>query len=310
MLWALRVRLKEAKDRLIQPIRRRQIKNSQPAISKRRLIDDLHALGIVKDNVVLVHSSLKSLGYVDGGAQTVLEALFETVTPSGTLVIPTYHMLEHSCYNTCLAADKYMFDPRRHGTYLGAIPSAFLKFPNIQRSIHPTHSVSAVGHHAKYVTESHHLAPSTFGPDSPWDRILKLNGKVLGLGVSLAPVAYYHALEDTMKDEFPLPVRVQATYDLRCRDWSGNLVVVRVRPLDPHYVKQRIDQKEREDLRAYFWQEFRAAGLLTTGKIGSASSWQTQARGFFDHLVRLMREGITIYSTPEELSRRPLSGRN
>jgi aminoglycoside N3'-acetyltransferase len=81
-------------------------------------------------------------------------------------MVPTFSMKE-TIYKTCLDKN-YIFDPRVTGTFLGAIPSTFLKFPGVYRSVHPTHSVSAVGKHAKYITESHHLAGSISGPDSPW----------------------------------------------------------------------------------------------------------------------------------------------
>lgn len=37
----------------------------------------------------MVHSSLKSLGYVEGGADTVIQAFLDTIEESGTLVMPT-----------------------------------------------------------------------------------------------------------------------------------------------------------------------------------------------------------------------------
>lgn len=303
----LKRQVKQLLKILRQVRRRREVKATRPLIRKEQIIADLRALSLVAGDAIVVHSSLKSLGYVEGGPRTVLDALYETVTPAGTLIIPTYYMLG-SMYQTCLAADRYVFDVRRSGTALGSIPAAFLKFPGIERSIHPTHSVSAVGQQAKYVTEAHHRAPSTFGPDSPWDRLLKLDGKVVGLGVSLAPaLTLAHYLEDATLKEFPLPVRMQSTYRLKCRTWGGDVIDVPVTPLDPQYARQRIDRLQRQDLRAYFWQEYEQAGLLTSGQVGQATAWYIPARAMYDHLIKLMHEGITIYSTTEELRRRPLA---
>lgn len=290
--------------RKCRKIKRRIEIKLAPTITKERIIKDIKDLGIHKGDVVLVHSSLKSIGYVEGGAQTVLEALYEAVSTSGTLVVPTYHTVGGSMYKTCLTKD-YVFDPHTAPTHLGAIPSASLRFPNVERSIHPTHSVSAIGKHAKYITEAHHLAGSTFGPDSPWDRLVKLDSEVLGLGVSMAYPAFYHMVEDMMLDDFPLPVRMKETYYLKCKDWNGNLISVPVTPLDPKFVKRRIDQKARKDLRKYFWNEFTRIGLLTVGEVGQATSWLNSARSFYKHLISLVKEGITIYSTPDELKRRP-----
>ena len=277
-----------------------------PIITKEDLKRDLEELGICKGDIVFVHSSLKRLGYVEGGAQAVLEALIETVSTTGTIVVPTYHTAGGTMYSTCLEKD-YIFDPRTASTHLGAIPLAALKFPNVQRSIHPTHSVSAIGHHAKYLTEAHQLAASTFGKDSPWERLVKLNGKVLGLGISLAPVTFYHMIEDLMLDEFPVPVRMSKTYFLKCIDWNGNLIRVPVNPLDPRFSKTRIEQAHRQDLRSYFWSEFKNIGLLKTGKVGRATSWLISSQSFLNHLVDMAKEGITIYSSPSDLGKRPVT---
>jgi len=283
--------------------RKKEIKKTAPRIEKTNLIDDLRALGLKRGDIVLFHSSLKSIGYVVGGARTVIEAILEVISPDGTLMIPTYS--SNSMLKTCLNKD-YCFDPRETDTVLGKIPSTFLKMPNIHRSIHPTHSVAAIGKYAQYLTEAHHFALSTFGYNSPWERLMKLDGKMMGIGVTLWPVPIYHVLEDMMSDKFPLPVRMKETYMVKCRDWFNKLIEVPVTPLDPKYKKIRIDNENRQDLRTYMWKEYIHAGIVKTGKVGAATGWITSINKFYDHLILLMREGITIYSTPEELKKRPI----
>jgi aminoglycoside N3'-acetyltransferase len=286
-------------------LREHHIKRTAPRIGKQQIVTDLGRLGISPGDVVFLHSSLKSIGYVEGGAHAVLQALLDVITLEGTVIVPTYYMPGGTIHAACREKD-YVFDPRVHGSGLGAIPDAFLQLSGIERSIHPTHSVSALGKRARYVTEAHHRAPSTFGTGSPWQRCVELGGKVLGLGVSMGPVTFYHLLEDAVGDEFPLPIKLRETYYLKCRDWSNHLVEVPVRPFDPQYVERRIDSKGREDLRQYFWKEFERAGLLSVGKVGQALSWVMNARSFYDHLYNLMKQNITIYSTPDQIRQRPL----
>ena len=286
-------------------LRKQHIKRTAPLIRKQQIAADLRRLGISPGDVVFLHSSLKSIGYVERGAYAILQALLDVITEEGTLIVPTYYLPGGTIYSACRQKD-YVFDPRVHGSDLGAIPDAFLQFSGIERSIHPTHSVSALGKHAKYVTEAHHRAPSIFGVGSPWQRCVELGGKVLGLGVSMGPVTFYHLLEDAVGDEFPLPIKLRETYYLKCRDWSNNLVEVPVKPYDPQYVERRIDNNGREDLRQYFWKEFERAGLLTVGKVGEAVSWFVDAKRFYNHLYALMKQNITIYSTVDQLQKRPL----
>ena len=281
------------------------VKATRRLVTKAELRRGLEAMGVAHGDTLMLHSSLKSIGFVDGGPRAVLEALVESVGPSGTLVVPTYWLPGGTILATCQLTD-YVFDPRRHGSHLGRLPSEFLTFDGVRRSIHPTHSVSAIGRHAGDVVERHHLAPSIFGEGSPWDRCHALDAKVLGLGISMGPVTFYHLLEDRMLDRFPLPVRMVTEYALPCLDWSGRRVTVPVVPLDPTFMPRRIDAPGRDDLRDYFRREFDRHALLRWGDVGDATSWAISAQTFLDHLRTLVDDGITIYSTADELAARPL----
>jgi aminoglycoside N3'-acetyltransferase len=286
-------------------VKRREIEKTARHVDQDAIVEGLRGLGIVDGDTIFLHSSLRSLGFVEGGPTTVLSSLLRTIGPNGTLIVPTYYQPGGTIYTTCTLPD-YIFDPAIHGTGLGALPAAFLKVPGVCRSLHPTHSVSAVGPHARFVTEAHHTAPSIFGKESPWERFVQLDGKVLGLGVSMGPVTFYHMLEDLVGDAFPLPVKVAEVHHLLCRQQDGSTVRVPVVPLDLAYMPRRIDFPEREDLRAYFWKEFASRDLLRSGPVGESVSWVIGGKAFLDHLRTLMSEGITIYSTADELARRPI----
>jgi len=52
-----------------------------------KMKQDLINLGIKEDDTILMHSSLSALGYVEGGADTVIDTLL-SVLKNGTLLIP------------------------------------------------------------------------------------------------------------------------------------------------------------------------------------------------------------------------------
>ncbi len=58
-------------------------------ILKEEIVPKLREVGLEKGDVVMVHTSLKRIGYVCGGAQTVIEALMEVVGKDGTIMMPT-----------------------------------------------------------------------------------------------------------------------------------------------------------------------------------------------------------------------------
>jgi aminoglycoside N3'-acetyltransferase len=306
MLKPLKRSVKAALEILRRRRSARQLRQSGRHVTRADLAQDLARLGIGQGDTVFLHSSLKSLGYVEGGASSVIKALQDAVGPEGTLLVPTYYLPAGTVKATC-ELEGYVFDPRSHGTNMGRLPETFLAEAASHRSVHPTHSVSAWGRHAAYLTEAHHLAPSIFGEGSPWQRFVGIEGaKVLGLGVSMGPVTFYHVVEDALGERFPERVWEAGSYSLPCLDREGKRCEVPVRPFAPGVAARRIDYAAREDLRDWFRAEFERAGLRVNGRVGEADAWLIPARGFFDHLHTLAEQGITIYSTPEQLAARPL----
>jgi aminoglycoside N3'-acetyltransferase len=306
MLKPLKRSVKAALEILRRRRSARQLRQSGRHVTRADLAQDLARLGIGQGDTVFLHSSLKSLGYVEGGASSVIKALQDAVGPEGTLLVPTYYLPAGTVKATC-ELEGYVFDPRSHGTNMGRLPETFLAEAASHRSVHPTHSVSAWGRHAAYLTEAHHLAPSIFGEGSPWQRFVGVEGaRVLGLGVSMGPVTFYHVVEDALGERFPERVWEAGSYSLPCLDREGKRCEVPVRPFAPGVAARRIDYAAREDLREWFRAEFERAGLRVNGRVGEADAWLIPARGFFDHLHTLAEQGITIYSTPEQLAARPL----
>ena len=109
----------------------------------------LRELGLAPGDDVLVHSSLSSLGRVDGGAQTVCEALVRAVSPGGTVCCPT--ITGSRRYSKSIPPRFSVDDP----CWSGAVPEAMRHRADAVRSLHPTHSVACVGPRAAELTCGH-----------------------------------------------------------------------------------------------------------------------------------------------------------
>jgi len=73
--------------------RRRKTLQRQQAtggIGQEELVRQFRDLGIKTGDCLLVHSSLSKIGYVNGGAETVIEALTAAIGPEGTLLMPSF----------------------------------------------------------------------------------------------------------------------------------------------------------------------------------------------------------------------------
>ncbi|SEA58021.1 AAC(3) family N-acetyltransferase [Alkalimonas amylolytica] len=300
MLRSLKGLIKTTLQKLNRQRSAQKIKQQAEHISQQQLVEDLQQLGLQQGDTVFLHSSLRSLGYVEGGPAAVIAALQQAVCSNGNILLPAYYLPGGTIEATC-QLDDYQFDPRIHGTHMGRLPETFLKSTGVKRSLHPTHSVAAWGKDADYLTNGHHQAPSVFGEGSPWQRFLEMpQAKVLGLGISMGPVTFYHLLEDELGEDFPLPVW-EKEYRLPCIDDNNTVWQVPVRSYNKELARQRIDHPSRDDLRQYFMQEFQQAGYLKSGKVGAGDSWFIPASDFLRHLKQLASEGITIYSAAEQL---------
>jgi len=146
-----------------------------------------------KGDTVLVHSSLSSIGYVPGGAETVIDALMEVVGDDGTVVVPTLtgQMSDSPENPPAFSTDK--------PSWTGTIPEALRKREGACRSRHPTHSVAAIGKDARKVTEGHEYAMTPCGRDTPYLKIAEAHGKILFLGATLNSNTTFHSVEELAK---------------------------------------------------------------------------------------------------------------
>ena len=110
-----------------------------PVVSRSEIRDGLLSMGIEPGAVVLVHSSLSAFGYVDGGADAVIDALLEALGPSGTLVMPTF------TWGAFHAQKRVEFDVRNTPCETGRIPETFRMRPGVLRDVHVCHSIRRPG---------------------------------------------------------------------------------------------------------------------------------------------------------------------
>jgi aminoglycoside 3-N-acetyltransferase len=163
-------------------------------VTKGMIIDGLRDLGLSKGDHVMMHSSLKSFGYVDGEADTVVDAVLEVLGEEGTLLVPT------NTFNgsvTVYLRGLPEIDLRSAPSELGKITESIRLRADFTRSVHPTHPVAAKGKLAEKLLSEHHLGNSAAGQKSPYGKLAELeNGYVLLLGVDNSSNTMLHTAEE------------------------------------------------------------------------------------------------------------------
>jgi len=156
-----------------------------------KMLSDFINPGIKPDDTILMHSSLSSLGYIEGGADTVIDTLIAAL-PEGTLLIPTLS------YQTVTRENPF-FSVTETPSCIGIIGETFRKRKGVKRSLHPTHSVCGTGKYAEEILEKHIETSTPAGKNSPFGLLPEYNGKILMLGCTLKPNTSMHAVEELLK---------------------------------------------------------------------------------------------------------------
>jgi aminoglycoside 3-N-acetyltransferase len=261
-------------------------------VTQSQLVKDLQNAGIEKGDTLLVHSSLSKIGNVKEGSKTVISALIEQVGPEGNIIMPCYSYV-NSMINTAQNPD-YIFNPLTSQSIVGKITEGFRKWPQVKRSLHPTHSVCALGPKAELITEGHLGAKTNFGSNTPFHRIRELKGKIVGLGINIGPVTIYHTLEDFYPELFKgvyLPKQ-----ELLKMLVDGKEIEKHISIHNPDFHINRIDKNE--NIEHWLHNHFREKGILHEGVFGNGNIWWMNVQELFDELLVLRKKGISIYKVP------------
>lgn len=156
--------------------------------TKQSLYRDLRESGIDSHGTLFVHSSMKAIGECDNRGDTVIDALIEFMS-NGLLIMPT-----HTWDN--IGADHNIFDPLTEPSCVGILTNLFMKRPGVIRSLHPTHSVAAIGKDAAdYISGEEHT--STPCPrNGCYGKLYDRKAQILFLGCDLSKNTFLHGVEE------------------------------------------------------------------------------------------------------------------
>lgn len=245
--------------------------NGQPvSVNRASISHGLRRLGVRPRGVLLVHSSLKSLGRVLGGPQAVVAASQDVLTSDGTLVMPTLSYVE-------IGENRLRFDVRHTRSCTGLVTEVFRTMPGVRRSLHPTHSLAAWGRLRDRIVEGHELCSSPGPLGSPWHRLYELGAQILFLGCSLAVNTMLHCVEEWAPVPHSLKVETQP---LEVAGYDGRVIAV---PQHRHAGRRSRFYAKMEPL-------FRQWGCMTVGRVGAAECRLIDSRTMVDRTLQLIRE--------------------
>lgn len=160
--------------------------------------EDLRAIGLRSGDAVMIHCSYKSMGGVEGGIETFVNALLSVIGDRGTLISPTLTFRDVSMENR-------VFDYVNTPSCVGAISEYIRHINGAKRSIHPTHSCSVFGFKRDWYVKDHENDRTPIGKNSPIYKLHEDGGKVLMLGCGIACNTSMHGVEEYLPTSYVLP---------------------------------------------------------------------------------------------------------
>lgn len=156
--------------------------------TKQSLMKQLESAAINKYGTILMHSSMKSIGDVEGGADTVLDALSQYMQ-EGLLVLPTHTW-------SYIKTDNPKFYVESSPVCVGILPELFRNREGVQRSLHPTHSVAALGQDAASFIAGAEMFDTPCHRESVWGKLLDRKAQILLVGVDQRRNTFIHGIEE------------------------------------------------------------------------------------------------------------------
>lgn len=180
------------------------VKKTTKPVTKQMIKIALNELGINKNSKLEVHSSLSSFGFVVNKQYDVIDALVETIT-QGVIIMPAHtpEMTEPtdwenppvpvSWHQTIIENrkpfDPLVFEPER----IGDIPKTFLRYPHVQRTLHPEVSLAVYNmtNDSSWLNHSFDMRELI----NPLYKLVEEKGKILMMGTDFYTCTSIHLSE-------------------------------------------------------------------------------------------------------------------
>ena len=256
--------------------------------TKEDLKKQLKEMGVQPDDTVLIHTSLKAVGPVEGGAEAFIDAFCEYLS-EGLFVVPTHTW-------DSVTADNPFFDVRTAVPCIGTVPKIAAQRTDGVRSLHPTHSVWAHGAEADSYIENEENAGSPGAPGFCWDKIAERGGKILLIGVLHNRDTFIHAVDEYAGVEN----RLGEPFAVTITDRNGQEMQKFFRP---HKCSRTNDVSQ---FYVNFEKPLVELGAQTFGKLGNAEVRVVDAKMTREIITRMYHRADEAFFTqfteiPEEL---------
>ncbi|HLH05578.1 MAG TPA: AAC(3) family N-acetyltransferase [Bryobacteraceae bacterium] len=249
-----------------------------------QLVDVLRDCGIEPGDAICVHSGMTGFAGFRGSVAEIVRSFLEAAGGDGAILMPTFSF-EGSAVE--YARSGAVFDPKRTPSRTGLISEVFRRFPQVERSIHPTHSLAVKSADARSWIGTHLEADTPCGKRSPFEQFAERKVKIVFAGASPATLSYFHFIEELLEPRMPFSPFTQERFSLAYR--SGGVVAQSppMRLYDPEVSRRRT-------LTPLF-MELQRGGKWKAARTGTLDVVVLRARDVLDAAESLAARNIFCY---------------
>jgi len=238
--------------------------------TKHDFLSQLNELGIDPKGTLMVHSSYKSIGEVEGRGDTVLDSLIEYMK-DGLLVLPS-HTWDNVRTDTNPVMD-VLYTP----SCVGKLTEMFRKRPNVHRSLHPTHSLVAIGTDAEEFLAGEEHINTPCGKGGAYYKLWERNAQIMLIGVNFTRNTFIHGIEEWDGAEGSVSSEKSDLYTINQQG---------IRLYTPQYRHcSRVGSESFSKLEPQAIQE----GILSFGQFGDATARLMNAKQLRDMISEILQ---------------------
>lgn len=239
-------------------------------LNKKDLLDGFARTNVKAGDTIVVHTSYKSLGGVEGGVDTVIDALLDLIGAGGTLLFPAFNFQSWT--------ETHYFDVLETPSRMGMITELARQRPGALRTPHPIYSFSVLGPLAREFSQAEDV--EAYGPNSAFALFHKLNATLISIGLDF---------NNTFSMHHYIEYNVGCDYR-RVKEFSGIYVGYdRLPRIKTYSMFVRLNDR----VKTYIvpgMNDLLAEGVIKEIQVGAARVHYMTANEFFDNMSPIVRD--------------------
>lgn len=221
-------------------------------------------------DTIIVHTSYKSLGSVEGGAETVIDVMRDLVGDHGTVLFPAFNFQSWT--------ETHYFDILETPSKMGMITELARLRADTKRTPHPIYSFSVWGDRADDFAATEDV--EAYGPNSAFALFHRINGTILSIGLDF---------NNTFSMHHYIEYKVGCDYR-RVKEFSGIYVGYDRAPrIRTYSMFVRLNDRYKTYINPGM-NELLATGVIKEVQVGAAKVHFATANEFFDAMSVIVRE--------------------